>query len=91
MRLHEALDEALTTLRSLNTTESTLAHKILKDFIDYCNINQPKIIENFEDNNRLNNHYCIFCDAIMIECFDEDGDEFMDCEAGCEQSEGYYN
>ena len=33
---------------------------------------------------------CEFCDAPMVDCFDANGNEFLDCSGGCKASEGYY-
>ena len=33
---------------------------------------------------------CEFCDATMEDCFDDKGNEFLDCSEGCQASVGYY-
>lgn len=34
---------------------------------------------------------CDFCGAEMEDCFDDQGNEFLDCSDGCTASEGHYN
>ena len=33
---------------------------------------------------------CDFCEAPLVECFDQNHNEFYDCSDGCEASEGHY-
>ena len=33
---------------------------------------------------------CEFCEAPLVDCFDVQGRDFLDCSNGCNASEGYY-
>ena len=74
-----------------NHMESLLIENIITCIIDNFGVAREDVrIDGNEVRPDDDRDECKFCDAPMTDCFDDKGNEFLDCSAGCEASEGYY-
>ena len=70
--------------------KSLLIDKILTCIIDDFGVVREDVRMDGNEVRPDDREACEFCDAPMVDCFDANGNEFLDCSEGCDASKDYY-
>ena len=66
--------------------ESLLIDKIITCIIDDFGVPREDVLIDGNEVRPDDESECEFCHAPMVDCFDANGNEFLDCSEGCEKS-----